>query len=367
MNRPTWNEPLRPGQRIPVSGRATGTPLTRGGRTVTGRQIAMVGSGVAGLTAAYVLSRGGDAVTLFEADGRLGGHADTHMVAGPGGHELAVDTGFIVHNRRTYPLLTRLFGELGVTTQPAEMSMSVRCRGCGLQYAGNRGPGGLLAGIPHGHGRYLRMLTEVRGFHRAARRLLDARGIDLAGGRVLMLSHARVLGYVFNPLTVYWCHGAAGLLECVVAEVHNTYRQRHCYLLRTDAKGRAETAKEFYVSSFFPVEGSYRMSLPEPGQRLTLSVVLHRPGQSPFAASVRGRRMRPGLPGLLAAAILHPWSTAAVAGRIRWQGIKLYALGLRPWPRPEHPPQEGAACGRQPAAEPASRHRTRTGQEDHQR
>ena len=137
-----------------------------------GRRIAVAGSGVAGLTAAYLLSRGGDAVTLFEADGRLGGHADTHAVPGPGGRELAVDTGFIVHNRRTYPVLTRLFGELGVDTQPSEMSMSVRCRGCGLQYAGNHGPGALLAGLPRGQGRYLRMLTEVPRFHRAARRLL---------------------------------------------------------------------------------------------------------------------------------------------------------------------------------------------------
>ena len=147
---------------------------------MTGRRIAVAGSGVAGLTAAYLLTRGGDEVTLFEAGSRLGGHADTHLVPGPGGRELAVDTGFIVHNRRTYPVLTWLFGELGVTTQPAEMSMSVRCRGCGLQYAGNRGPGGLLPGIPRGRARYLRMLTEVRGFHRAARRLLD--GDPQAGG-----------------------------------------------------------------------------------------------------------------------------------------------------------------------------------------
>ena len=52
----------------------------------------------------------------------------------------------------------------------------------------------------------------------------------------------------------------------MVAEVHNTYGQRHCYLLRTDPRGRAETAKEFYVSPFFPVDGRYRMSLPEPGR-----------------------------------------------------------------------------------------------------
>jgi len=137
---------------------------------MTGRRIAVVGSGVAGLTAAYLLSRS-DEVTLWEADGRLGGHADTHLVPGPDG-DVAVDTGFIVHNRRTYPLLTRLFTELGVATQLSEMSMSVRCGGCGLAYAGQRGLGGLAAGVPRGRGRYLRMLTEVRRFHRAARALI---------------------------------------------------------------------------------------------------------------------------------------------------------------------------------------------------
>jgi uncharacterized protein len=132
---------------------------------VSGRRIAVIGGGISGLTAGYVLSRT-DQVTLFEADRRLGGHADTHLV-GP----VPVDTGFIVYNEPAYPLLTRLFAELGVTTQPAEMSMSVRCAGCGLRYAGQRGPGGLAAGLRRG-GRFVRLLAEVPRFHRAARRLL---------------------------------------------------------------------------------------------------------------------------------------------------------------------------------------------------
>ena len=96
-------------------------------------------------------------------------------------------------------------------------------------------------------------------------RFLAARGVDLGGGRVTMLAHARVLGYVFNPLTVYWCHRPDGTLACVVAEVHNTYRQRHAYLLPDG--GRAEVPKQFYVSPFYPVDGRYRMSLPEPASR----------------------------------------------------------------------------------------------------
>ena len=144
---------------------------------MTGRRIAVIGGGVSGIISGYILSRS-DHVTLFEADGRLGGHADTHLVVPPTGPPTSVDTGFIVYNERTYPLLTRLFAELGVATQPSQMSMSVRCAGCGLQYAGKRGLAGLAAGLPRGRRRYLWLLAEVPRFHRAARRLLDREDPD---------------------------------------------------------------------------------------------------------------------------------------------------------------------------------------------
>ncbi|MFG2490201.1 NAD(P)/FAD-dependent oxidoreductase [Streptomyces caniferus] len=151
------------------------------------RRIAVVGGGVAGLTAAYVLQQGGCEVSLYEADGRLGGHAHTHDTTSGDGRVVRVDTGFIVHNERTYPLLLRLFHELGVATQDSEMSMSVRCEGCGLEYAGARGPAGLFAQPRSAlRGRYLRMLTEIRAFHRAARTALAAeRGDTLTLGRFL--------------------------------------------------------------------------------------------------------------------------------------------------------------------------------------
>ncbi|MFE4536128.1 NAD(P)/FAD-dependent oxidoreductase [Streptomyces scopuliridis] len=152
------------------------------------RRTAVVGGGVAGLTAAYVL-RHAHEVTLYEAEDRLGGHAHTHDVASAGGRVHRVDSGFIVHNERTYPYLLRLFVELGVATEESEMSMSVRCDGCGLEYAGARGPAGLFA-RPRNALRpsYLRMLGEVPRFHRLARRLLaSGKGArdDPAGGPTL--------------------------------------------------------------------------------------------------------------------------------------------------------------------------------------
>ncbi len=147
------------------------------GRGSPGRpQAAVIGAGVAGLTAAYVLQRGYD-VTLYEAQDRLGGHAHTHDVAAPGGRLLALDSGFLVHNTRTYPNLVRLLRELGVTTQPTEMSMSVRCEGCGLEYAGSRGARGLFPDARSlTRPRYLAALAAVPRFYRDARRLLRSPG-----------------------------------------------------------------------------------------------------------------------------------------------------------------------------------------------
>jgi DUF1365 family protein len=170
---------------------------------------------------------------------------------------------------------------------------------------------------------------------------LRQRGVELGGGRVLMLAHARVLGYVFNPLTVFWCHHPDGTLACVIAEVHNTYRQRHAYLVQTDERGRARAGKELYVSPYHPVDGWYQMSLPPPGARLALAITLHRPGGYRFTASVQGRRRPATAPALLLAAARHPWSTLMVAAQIRFQGIKLYARGLRPVPRPPAMTQKG--------------------------
>ncbi|MEU6247995.1 FAD-dependent oxidoreductase [Glycomyces sp. NPDC047010] len=135
------------------------------------RTIAVIGSGVAGLTAAHLLQRRAD-VTLYEAGDRLGGHAHTHDVRA-GDRSVAVDSGFIVHNRRTYPLLCRLFDELGVTTRPTEMSMSVQCLECGLEYCGARGASGLFARPANAADpRFWALLAQVPRFHARARRLL---------------------------------------------------------------------------------------------------------------------------------------------------------------------------------------------------
>lgn len=150
---------------------------------------------------------------------------------------------------------------------------------------------------------------------------LAARGVG-AVGRIRMLAQPRVAGHVFNPLSLYWCEARGG--THVVAEVHNTYGGRHGYLLRP---GQFGTDKEFYVSPFYPVDGRYRMSLPEPGERLAVTVSLHRPGDRPFVATVRGERTS-------GRAVRRALATMAVPLRIRRQGIGLYLRGLPVKERP---------------------------------
>jgi DUF1365 family protein len=171
-------------------------------------------------------------------------------------------------------------------------------------------------------------------------RFLRTRGIEPDGGTIRMLTSARVFGHVFNPLTLFWCYRQSGALQCVIAEVHNTYGERHCYLLDTDSAGRARVAKAFYVSPFNDVDGQYRMKLPAPGERLAVSIVLEREGHKPFIATMEGERHPASTKNVLAAALAVPAAPLLVSARIRIQGIRLWAQRLPIVKRPHHPSQE---------------------------
>ena len=166
--------------------------------------------------------------------------------------------------------------------------------------------------------------SHVRG-------LAEQRDIDLSGGRILLLCYPRLFGYVFNPLSVFYCLQATGAITHVVAEVRNTYGGRHCYLLVPDSNGDAETNKEFYVSPFYPVDGLYRMRLPRPGDDLLVSVSLQRCTDRPFSAVMTGTRR--GDIATLWTALRHPLTTRAVMFGIKRHGITLYRKGLRPFSR----------------------------------
>jgi len=170
---------------------------------------------------------------------------------------------------------------------------------------------------------------------------LTGNGIDLAGGRVLLLTNARAFGHVFNPLSVYWCHRPDGSLRCIVAEVHNTHGERHCYLLEPGDRGRAVADKAFYVSPFLTMDGRYRMSFSEPGRHLSIQMELIQDGRRVFQASLTGRRDKLSTGRLLRMAARYPLMTLRISALIRYQGIRLW---LRRVPRVVHlaPPERRA-------------------------
>lgn len=134
-------------------------------------RIAVVGSGISGLASAWLLSREHE-VTLFEADGRLGGHTHTHSID-IGGRRHAVDTGFIVFNEVNYPLLTRLFSELRVASQPTTMSFAVRSEATGLEYNATSLDTLFCQRRNLVSPRFLGMLRDLWRFYREAPALLD--------------------------------------------------------------------------------------------------------------------------------------------------------------------------------------------------
>ena len=199
------------------------------------------------------------------------------------------------------------------------------------------------------HGWPLRALTRIEardhldggrlggGIRGDIERFLAHRGITLdAGDRVVMLAHARVLGHVFDPLTVYWCLDAGGRLKACVFEVHNTYGERHAYLLDVDEGGRAHTDKEFYVSPFNDTRGEYAVTLRLDRDRVAVTVGLDRDDERVLTATTTGVP-RPATDGaIIRTAARHLLMTWRVSALIRLHGIWLWARRLPIQPRRPH-------------------------------
>jgi DUF1365 family protein len=163
---------------------------------------------------------------------------------------------------------------------------------------------------------------------------LAAGGVELEGGRILMAANPRSLGYSFNPISVFWCFGAAGNQEAVVVEVHNTYGDRHAYLVHPDGQGRARTDKAMYVSPFHGVDGHYEIAVPIPHDRIDVAVTLHTADGQPFSARVSGERVE------APAGWRHAGAALRGSALIRVHGIWLWARRLPVHSRRPHH-QEG--------------------------
>lgn len=174
-------------------------------------------------------------------------------------------------------------------------------------------------------------------------RALAEKGHDFPMGRIELLCFPRVLGYVFNPLSIYYVRDLQGVLRVVLYEVTNTYRDRHSYLLPVSGDGaviRQHCDKNMYVSPFIGMQARYHFRLSEPGEQLSVAIREETPEGNVLFAAQSGVR-KPLTDGILARMFIrHPLMTLKVIGGIHWEALKLWRKGARVFRHPAPPDTE---------------------------
>lgn len=179
------------------------------------------------------------------------------------------------------------------------------------------------------------------------RGMLKAQGLDeIANGEVVLQTFPRLLGYVFNPVSFWFCHDAAGALRAVLAEVSNTFGERHNYIVahpdaRPIASEETLTARKvFHVSPFFPVSGEYRFLFRGQGDARHVRIDYHDNGERVLATSISGRARALTGRALAAAVLRFPFMTLGVITRIHLQALKLWRLRVPFYRKPQPPLEE---------------------------
>ena len=172
-----------------------------------------------------------------------------------------------------------------------------------------------------------------------AQRCAASRGIDLTGGRVRLLCYPRLLGYTFNPLSVYFCHLADGTLALMIYEVRNTFGDIHAYVLPVKpaqvsrAGIRQEQDKLFYVSPFIEMAMRYRFRISPPGEEVKLRILETDRDGPLLAATFTGRHRALTSAALLRACAAIPLLTFKIIAAIHWQALRLWFKGAQLVPR----------------------------------
>jgi DUF1365 family protein len=224
-------------------------------------------------------------------------------------------TGMVVHKRlrpKRHQLRYRVFSLLLDLDELPSLS---------LRWLGINRPGLLsFREADHGDGGPLRSWVTAR---------LAEAGI-VADGPVRLLCYPRMLGYVFNPLTVYFCYRADGTLAAIIHEVHNTHGERHAYVLPAgEGVVRQSCSKTFFVSPFMPMDCVYHFTISPPDEQVRIGIVECDRDGVLLTATFSGERTALSDAGLLRAVFAHPLMTLKVTAAIHWEAVKLLAKGLR--------------------------------------
>jgi uncharacterized protein len=196
-----------------------------------------------------------------------------------------------------------------------------------------------LRDLDHGDGTQTPLKTQI------VRRLATS-GIDLNGGRVLLLCMPRVFGYNFNPLSVYFCYDPADGLVALVYQVHNTFGDRHSYVVPVDTSGsmlRQSCGKDFYVSPFIDMEIGYRFRVLAPEERVAVAIRASNGATPVLNAALTGRRRALTDRALWRLAWSIPFLTMKVVAAIHWEALRLWLKGLRFHSRPREHGMVGAS------------------------
>jgi len=164
--------------------------------------------------------------------------------------------------------------------------------------------------------------------------LLAEAGI-VANGPRRVLCYPRVLGYVFNPLSVWFCHGEDGLLKALIYEVHNTYEERHAYVFGCDGAAkltRHDCAKDFYVSPFLSADCRYHFRTSPPAGRVAVTILEEEEGAATLNATFAGTRRTLSDGALLAMFFSYPLMTLKVVAAIHFEALRLMLKGIRRHP-----------------------------------
>lgn len=186
----------------------------------------------------------------------------------------------------------------------------------------------------HGNGSNTPLIAQIKD-------LLQQHNIQTGTGAVRLLCYPRLLGYVFNPLSVFYCYNESGDLGAILYEVSNTFGQRHSYLIPVDASCsgviRQQADKAFYVSPFMPMQTAYQFRLQPPNANLSV-MIRQTDDQGPlFDATFSGQRIEITQQSILKTFIRHPLMTLKVIGGIHWEALRLWRKGMKIQPRPEQP------------------------------
>jgi DUF1365 family protein len=172
---------------------------------------------------------------------------------------------------------------------------------------------------------------------------LTAAGIAPDGGPIRLLTMPRVLGYVFNPLSVYFCYRRAGALAAIVYEVNNTFGERHNYLVPVSGESTGmiyqECVKQLFVSPFLDTEMNYSFRVIPPESRVGIAIT-GRDAHGPIiVASLFARRASLNDTGLALASVVYPLLTLKVIAGIHWEALRIWLKGVRLHdhrPAPDH-------------------------------